>query len=176
MVASSACSSRRADGAEDPLKAEAVLEDDVLGVLLTMADECLVDERDESHAAATGTQSSTTAPTAGQPRGNLTAAPSVPPGGLTDRVRIASYTGPPAAAVPAELAGVASRSSGPSPRPRDNTSPSTNHQLPLACPGAAVYFLLQLHETGKQNHGADDSLGDGAAVAPGPRARSSRRR
>jgi len=134
-----------------------------------MADECLVDERDESHAAATGTQSSTTAPTAGQPRGNLTAAPSVPPGGLTDRVRIASYTGPPAAAVPAELAGVASRSSGPSPRPRDNTSPSTNHQLPLACPGAAVYFLLQLHETGKQNHGADDSLGDGAAVAPGPR-------
>lgn len=128
MVASSARSNCRADGAEDPRKDEAVLEDEVLGVLLTMAVACLVDEPDEPHPAATGTQSSTTAPTAAQPRGKLTAVPSVPPGGLTDRIRTAFYTGPPAAAFRAEFAGVASRSSGPSPALRDNTFPSTRLQ------------------------------------------------
>lgn len=75
VLASSASSSRRADGPEGAGRTDgAALEDEVLGVLVTVGVAWLVDEPDEPQAAATDTQR-TTAATAAQPRRGFTAMP-----------------------------------------------------------------------------------------------------
>lgn len=78
-MASSAYSSRRADEVEEPREDEAVLEDEALGVLLTVGVARLADELNEPHPAATDTQRSTdTALTGAQLRRKLTAMPRRP--------------------------------------------------------------------------------------------------
>lgn len=79
VLASSAYSSRRADEVEEPREDEAVLEDEALGVRLTVGVARLADELNEPHPAATDTQRSTdTALTGAQLRRKLTAMPRRP--------------------------------------------------------------------------------------------------